>query len=162
MEQFKLEVQKEHSAIYVNKDAQSQLEKAWSDINNDYHSYERSTWILQIVLTRDEQCMIADPLSLEQKAQACAQMLGSHETWSCVEYSYNLDEMCFIVFVHESEDNPLLRSEVECQCREIFSDESWHTYVMFHHKKESYNLFRIYLNTIEERYKATHGYFDPK
>ena len=163
MESFELETRNEHSAIYVNKEAQRQLENAWSEIDDDHHFYERSTWILQVVLTRDEQYKSDSSLSVKLMAQNNAQLLDAHEAWSCMEYSYNSDEMCFIVFVHEAEDKPLLWSEVERQCRELVSDVGWHTYVMSHHKKESYDLFRyIYMYSIEERYKTTHGYYDPK
>lgn len=163
MNHFTLENQMEHSAICVCKDAQTKLDQSWDEIEKDFHLHERSTWILQVVLIRDEQTQSDTALTLGQMALNNAQLLSDPETWSCVAYSYNPDEMCFIVFVHEPQENPLLRSDVERQCREKVSEAGWHTYVMSHHKKESYDLFRsVYLNSIEGRYKATHGYYDPK
>lgn len=155
MESFKLERQNEHSAIFVNQDAQCLLEKAWSEINEDYHFYERSTWILQVVLMSEEP-LSKHPQQVPDIALTNAQILNAPETWSCVRYTYAPDEICFIVFIHEPQDKPILMSEVERRCREMVNEPGWLTYVMPLHKKEGYQLGFRFLAAVEGRYKSNH------
>lgn len=150
----------EHTRVGKNEAAKMQLEKLWEEIDNDPHTYERSSWLAHIwVQTQLDDTGKAVAFLNLREIEQIAESLNSHENWSCVQYSYSPCEASWMVFIHNEPEKPLFRGEAKAQCLKAVAGVGGKQDVFLQHNRNGFSISMVYINSIEGIYK---GYMKTK